>query len=111
MKSVAKGTRGALCGGADLNWKIVGVGDFDGDGKADVLWRHAVTGETYVWFMNGLAIASSTPGFAVADPNWKVEGVGDFNGDGKADVLWRHALSGEVYVWLMNGAAIAASGW
>src|SRR2546422_2441432 len=49
--------------------------------KADLFWRRDGSGDTYVWFMNGLAIASSTPGFAVADPNWKVEGVGDFNGD------------------------------
>jgi len=26
---------------ADANWRVQATGDYDGDGKADVLWRHA----------------------------------------------------------------------
>jgi len=29
------------------------VGDFNGDGRADILWRNSSTGENYVWLMNG----------------------------------------------------------
>ena len=32
--------------------------DFNGDGRADILWRNTA-GQTYVWFVNGLSIASS----------------------------------------------------
>ena len=32
---------------------IAGIGDFSGDGRADVLWRHQVTGLAYIWFMDG----------------------------------------------------------
>ena len=39
---------------ADLNWQIVGVGDLNGDNKADLVWRHSVTGQVVVWLMNGL---------------------------------------------------------
>ncbi len=36
-----------------MNWSIAGVGDFNGDGKSDILWRHT-SGVNYVWYMNGV---------------------------------------------------------
>jgi hypothetical protein len=92
---------------ADLNWKVVGVADFDGDGKADVLWRNTSTGENYVYLMNGTAIKPSE-GFirTVPDLAWQVKGVGDFDGDGAADILWRNAATGENYLYLMQGRTI-----
>ena len=34
---------------ADQNWKVVGTGDFNGDGKSDILWRNTSTGENAIW--------------------------------------------------------------
>ena len=38
---------------ADTNWQVVGVGDFNADGKPDLLWWHRTAGYLTVWFMNG----------------------------------------------------------
>jgi len=83
--------------------------DFDGDGKADVVWRHTV-GTTAVWSMNGGAVLSGayTP---LLDGTWILTGTGDFNGDGKTDLLWRYPPSGLVAVWLMNGTSIISSAY
>ena len=95
----------------DLNWKVAGVGDFNGDGKADILWRNSSTGQNYIYLMNGTAIQGEGYTRVVADANWKVAGVGDFNGDGRDDILWRHATSGQNYVYLMNGTGISGEGY
>src|SRR5437667_8354085 len=91
---------------ADLNWKVVGVGDFDGDGKADILWRNSSSGQNYVYLMNGTAILTEGYLRTVADPAWQVKGVGDFDGDGKADIVWRNSASGQNYLYLMDGITI-----
>src|SRR5690349_12474257 len=41
---------------ADLNWKMAAFGDFNGDGKTDIFWRNASTGENYIYLMDGTAI-------------------------------------------------------
>ncbi|MDB6163493.1 MAG: calcium-binding toxin-like protein, partial [Xanthomonadaceae bacterium] len=33
----------------NLSWKVVGTGDFDGDGRSEVLWRNTATGANAVW--------------------------------------------------------------
>ena len=86
------------------------AGDVNGDGKADLVWRHASTGQVTVWLMNGATIAGSGMVAQVTDLDWQLVGAGDVNGDGKADLVWRHASTGQVTVWRMNGATIAGAG-
>jgi len=59
------------------DWNIAGIGDFNGDGDADILWRNSTTGEVYIWLMNGTTLTSSgSLGYVSSD--WSVQGVGDF---------------------------------
>jgi hypothetical protein len=101
--------------GAD--WKILDGGDFNGDGKSDILWQHTASGSPGIWFMNGLSVLSTT---AVGMPaqwgaDWKILDGGDFNGDGKADILWQHGpdnsptgFGNAPGIWLMDGSTVLA---
>ena len=89
-------------------WTIAGLGDFDGDGKADLVWRHTASGVVAVWLMNGGAV-TSTLGLGTVPVAWTIAKIGDFDGDGKADLLWRQTTSGAVALWLLNAATIGGN--
>jgi hypothetical protein len=99
-------------GTVDPAYDIVGTGDFDGDGKSDILWRHTTIGDVWIWLMDG---ATPKPGGRIyidrVDPGYVVKGVGDFDANGKADIVWHHATTGEVWVWPMNGTTRLAQVW
>jgi hypothetical protein len=82
--------------------------DFNGDGKADILWRNSTTGDVAIWLMNGASFAGGDY-IATIDLKWQIVGVGDFDGDGKADILWRNTTTGENVIWLMDGTSIRAN--
>ncbi|MCX7899895.1 MAG: S8 family serine peptidase, partial [Methylocystis sp.] len=86
-------------------WGVAGIGDFNNDGRSDVLWRRS-DGLLVIWLMNGGVIQSSAV-VGVAPADWLVVGVGDFNGDATSDILLRHS-AGSVAIWLMNGATPGA---
>ena len=82
----------------DLDWQFAGLGDLNGDGKDDVLLRHA-DGRWRYHPMDGrhpIGPGQSLPGVADA-PGWRLAGLGDLNGDGTDDVLLRHAVTGNWY--------------
>ena len=56
----------------DPNWRIVGSGDFNGDGKADLVWQHT-NGSLAVWYMNGVtAIAGEALNPGQIGYDWKI---------------------------------------
>jgi glucose/arabinose dehydrogenase len=90
--------------GPDTRWLLGGLGDFDADGRPDLVWRNPQTGVTELWLMDGLSRRSVMVLPAVADPSWVTAATGDFNGDGWPDILWRHRTSGTNYLVFMNGS-------
>jgi hypothetical protein len=84
---------------------MVGTGDFNGDGRPDILWRHDNSGENVLCNMNGVTLVGGefTSPSALVDVNWKMAGVGDYNGDGKPDIVFHHAVSGQIVLWFMDG--------
>ena len=76
----------------DPDWRMAGTGDFDGDGRADALLRHAHEGTWRHYSMNGRRIvdALSTTTSLPRDMNWRFAGIGDFVGDGRDYALLRH---------------------
>jgi len=73
--TVIKASEGYLRTVSDPAWRIVAVGDYDGDGKADILWRNSSTGENYLYPMDGTSIKPAE-GFLRTVPvgNWMVVG-------------------------------------
>lgn len=96
---------------ADVRWKIAALGDFDGDGVTDILWKNTASGAHDVWLMAGLALKQQRQIYVEPNLAWQVVGAGDFNGDGRDDILWRNTATGQNYILFMNGASIQSAGY
>jgi hypothetical protein len=72
MNGLAIASSGPIATVGNPGWTIRGVGDLDGNGTADLVWRNTNTGAVTGWLMNGLAIASSGPIATVGNPGWTI---------------------------------------
>jgi hypothetical protein len=95
---------------AGPEWKLVGTGDFNGDGWSDLLWQDEVAGQKAMWFMqNNNRQSSSLFGSQYATwPQTKMYATGRFDGDSKSDIVWR-GTAGNCWIWYMDGATVKAS--
>ena len=92
-----------------LDWLVMGLGDFDGDGKTDVLTRDSVTGTWHLARMNGRTVQTADDTDLTTNLDWRLAAVADFDGDGKDDVLLRHSGTNRWYQYAMNGKSHVVS--
>jgi len=76
----------------DTDWQIVAVGDFDGSGQNDIVWRHRVTGRNAIWFIRNAILERSLELPAVLDPGWEITGATTLS---VVEGLYRFSLSAE----------------
>jgi hypothetical protein len=101
-------------------WKLVGVTDFNQDGRSDLLFQNQTTGQLVIWNMSGPYYQSGLIIPHTPAAGWKVVGTGDFNGDGFADIAFQNQTTGKIEIWFMQGttymgggtvASTPATGW
>ena len=83
------------------------LGDFNGDGRSDLLFRHDSDGMIFEYQMSGLQIVAAQP-VGTVGLDWVLIAVADFNGDGRADLLFRRT-DGMLQISLMNGFQITGT--
>ena len=83
------------------------TGDFDGNGKIDILLRDLNSQKVSVSLMNGTSLSNQV--FLPNMPaNYSIVDMADFNGDGKIDLLWRDSANQKVVMWLMDGNTLSS---
>ncbi|WP_162301504.1 FG-GAP repeat domain-containing protein, partial [Cognatilysobacter segetis] len=111
----------AIAGGQGLAYLPLGsaalaLGDFNGDGRSDLVSTTADYVRISIAQANG---AFAAPAVVAARPaaGWRfVDSVekdrvppkSDINGDGRADAAWMAPGNGALLSWLMNGTAVSA---
>ena len=56
------------------NWVIAGTGDFNADGRSDILWRDNNSGGVAMWLMSGATVIASL-GVGNVPSDWQIQGV------------------------------------
>jgi hypothetical protein len=84
------------------------VGDFNGDGKDDILTRDPSTGGAVLRQSTGTGWVNY---WAAWPANYSEVYIGDFNGDSKADILTRDPSTGYAVIRLSNTTGGNWSGW
>ncbi len=101
-------------------WKVVGVGDFNQDGKSDLVFQNQTTHQVAFWLMDGPHYLGGLVSPHTPLAGWQVVGVGDFNGDSAQDLVFQNQISGQIALWYLQGttytggtvlASHPAAGW
>lgn len=95
----------AQAGVATSGWSILGAGDFDGDTRADLMWRNGE--KISIWRMSGTTKLGFTDPAPVAT-NWRYVGAAQFGSGRIQEPVWYDTTTGMVSVWWMNVDATVA---
>lgn len=88
-------------------WQIVGVADFNRDGRSDLLMYNPLQGSTKIDLMNQGAVLKEVN--LPSKPGWKPVAAADFNKDGLVDILATQVDGSRNQIWYMRGTTYLKS--
>lgn len=95
--------QGVIVGGAGGGYAVEYAGDFNNDGRAEVVYKHPDNRNMWVWFMSASGAVTPTE-IGTPPTGWDVFATADMNGDGKTDLVLRSG--NQLATWVMNGATV-----
>jgi len=96
-----------IAGLGAAGWSEVATGDFNSDGRTDILWKNDASGATAAWLMGPDGTPGTTP-FYFSVEGWDLAASGDLGGYPANDLLWRND-AGQTAVWQMAGGAVVSN--
>ncbi|MBI1831910.1 MAG: S8 family serine peptidase [Planctomycetes bacterium] len=91
------------------SWTLFQAGDFNGDGKADLIGFNA-GGSWSVGVSNGSSFTTTAYAFWGPASYWRKLAIGDFNNDGKIDIVGVHT-NGWIFTGLSTGSSFDTKLW
>lgn len=86
---------------------MLGMKDFNGDQKTDMLWYNSQSGAISAWILDGNTILEKINyGVEPLSSKRSIIDLPDLNGDKKTDILWYDVNDGTISAWLLNGDGI-----
>jgi len=94
-------------------WKLIGGGNFDSNGREQLLWRNDATGQIGWWTLQyhynlqhqggkdvTVYYVADTISSLTSAASGYIPTIADVNGDGFADIVWTNPNDNSVYVWI-----------
>nr|WP_249355532.1 IPT/TIG domain-containing protein [Chloracidobacterium sp. D] len=94
--------------GLTADERIVGSGDFEGNGQLGLLLHRQGAGTARVVTFIGATAVGSRP-LPVPGTEWRLGALGDYNRDGQPDVVWRNERTGQNVIWLLQNLSLVQS--
>ncbi len=90
-------------------WSFVTLGDFNGDGTTDMLWRDQISAMVSARLITGGQVTKTTYLTHVNPSTLSLLAVADFNGDKTDDIAWRDKTTGAVTIQLVKNGVLSAT--
>lgn len=90
------------------SWYVAASGDFNLDGRADLVLHNRDTGQYFYRYMSGSTSLGNSATAYRALP-WYIVGAADMNRDGRTDLIWRNKSTGQNEITTMNNLAVLST--
>jgi FG-GAP-like repeat/Beta-propeller repeat len=104
------GAKSTLLPSMSRRFKVRGVGDFNGDGVQDILWRDQAGNVNRIWTFGTDGQRTEVSLLSATNSQWEIAGVADLNRDGIDDIVWRNNQENNVVIWNIQNAALSVPG-